>query len=81
MDKRYAAKTLIEAVGGLVSEEHILGVLEVFEGVRQGVHNEWEIFLTEQTNNTIMMDKITCESCGTKVVIKRTPGYISTGSV
>lgn len=81
MDKRYAAKTLIEAVGGVVCEEHILGVLEVFDGVRQGVHNEWEIFLTEQTNNTIMMDKITCEGCGTKVVVKRTPGYIATGSV
>ncbi len=68
---RGVAKGLIEAVGGIVSDKAIEGVISVFRGIEQGLNSNWEEFLAKRTNDTLTQDNVSCE-CGTKIRVIRT---------
>lgn len=75
------AEGLIKAVGGIVSEKNIEGVITVFKGIKKGVDNDWEAYLTEQTNEVIMRDSLACPSCNTTVLIERQRNNVSVENV
>lgn len=64
------ALSLIRAVGGITDEANIKGVVEVFEGIRKGVHGVWEEHLAKQTEDLLMYDEILCE-CGRLIEVAR----------
>ncbi len=67
---RGVAKGLIEAVGGIVSDKAIDGVISVFRGIEQGLNNNWEEYIAQKTNDTLAQDNVSCE-CGTKIRVIR----------
>lgn len=71
------AQQLIEAVDGLVTEKHIEGVVGVLEGVARGIHSNWEKHITDETNEFLMKDNITCPTCDTAVQIVRRKSIIN----
>lgn len=70
MDFTIAAKNLIEAVGGMVSEETIAGTIRVFEAIVEMQDLNWEHWITTKTNESLAVDNITCD-CGCKIRIER----------
>ena len=70
-DLSFVAESLIKAVDGIVTEKNIEGVLEVFEGIRKGVNNQWEEHLAAESTEAIMYDEILC-ACGSLIDVKRT---------
>jgi len=70
MDLQILAQKLIESVDGLVTEENIAGVKDVFDGIMQGVNNQWEDHLAKETEDMLMYDSVLCD-CGSLIEIKR----------
>ena len=66
------AEKLIQNVGGVVTDDNIAGVLEVFGGIRKGVDLKWEEHLVKDTNETLFYNKVVCEVCEEPVQITRT---------
>ncbi len=82
-DKEYmrnVAQGLIEAVGGLVSEKSIDGVVSVFKGIEQGLTNNWEEHIAQKTNNILARDNIICE-CGAKILVTRTRQVVQVSTI
>jgi hypothetical protein len=64
------AKELIRALDGIETEKTVRGVVQVFEGIAQGVHNQWEEHLAAETTETLMYDEVVC-TCGNIIDISR----------
>lgn len=71
MDFDQAAKSLIEAVEGIVSQENIDGVADVLYSIVEQNNLNWEQWILEETNSMLAIDKISCE-CGNLIKIERT---------
>lgn len=66
------AKSLLEAVDGLVTDSNIDGVIKVFEGIKEGCDEVWTDYLLKDLNEVIFMNNITCDVCGEPICVKRT---------
>lgn len=71
------AKSLINAVGGDASEKNIAGVIDVFNGIKRGVHNQWEEHLCAETTDFLMYNEILC-SCGKLIEVTTSSKGVAT---
>lgn len=72
---------LIEALGAENTREHVAGVVQVLEGVIQGVHCQWEQHINKETNSALAVDVIGCPTCGEKLKITRTRNIVNVEEV
>lgn len=63
------ATQLIQAVGGIECEKNIEGVVKVFEGIMNGVHNQWADHLATEATDYLLFNDVLCE-CGRLIDIK-----------
>ena len=75
MNTRDIAKSLIQAVKGVDSEENIIGVLQVFDGIEDGMNLRWEAHLLKNLEETILYAKLQCK-CGREIKFSRTGNTI-----
>ncbi len=80
MNFREIAISLIQAIEGLETEKNIEGVLEVFDGIKNGVNNLWEDHLANETTEALMYDNVLCP-CGRLIEITRDVGRIGVKGV
>jgi hypothetical protein len=71
------ARSLIQAVGGIESEKNIQGVMEVFNGIKRGVHNQWEEHLCAEATDFLMYNEILC-SCGKLIEVTSSVNGVAT---
>lgn len=64
------AKDLIRETGGEITDKNVNGTVEVFNGIIQGCHNNWEQHLAKETTAVLARDRIRC-SCGAKINVIR----------
>jgi len=57
------AESIIEAVGGIVTDKNIEGVIKVMNGVEQGVNLRWEKHLVQKTNGMLSFNRVVCPVC------------------
>lgn len=81
MDLTQLAKELIHNVSGDSDAKNIEGVVEVFKGIIQGINNNWEQHLADETNEALMHDDVKCLKCNTKTRIERTRHTIYASSL
>lgn len=72
------ARKLIDAVSGIETEETVAGVVQVFEGIIQGMNNNWERHIAEETNEILALDNVRCPRCDRNIKIERTRSTIYT---
>lgn len=70
-DLEKLSQGLIEKVDGLVTEKNINGVVEVLRGVAQGIHDNWEQHLANETNDVLMQDNTCCPICTSLIQVVR----------
>ena len=75
MNFEATARSLIEAVGGILSNENIDGVVYVLNAVIATHNDNWEKWITQETNDSLAIDKITCD-CGKLIIVERTPSAV-----
>lgn len=80
MDFRNIAISLIQAVGGIECDKNIDGVITVFNGIMNGVHNQWAQHLSAEASDYLMYNEILCE-CGRLFDIKLNVDVVSTKKV
>ncbi len=66
------AQSLIEATGGIVTDQNIDGVVRVFKGIARGCNLRWEEHIANRANLMLAEHKVKCPSCThpVKVVIR-----------
>jgi len=72
-----AIKT-IKLCHGFEDEMFIQDITEIYEGFIIGINNNWEEYLTRETNDALIADRTSCPTCGTQVFIERTRTTIYT---
>ena len=69
MDFRQIAISLIQAVGGIECDKNIDGVVQVFNGIMNGVHNQWTEHLSAEASDYLMYNELLCK-CGRLFEVK-----------
>lgn len=64
------AKSLIDEVCGIQSDEHVKGVTKVFKSIMDGVNFQWEQHLAAETTEVLMYDEVIC-TCGNIIDVVR----------
>ncbi len=70
MDFDKAAKTLITAVGGELSDKNLEGVISVMETIVEITNQNWETWLAIETTDVLALDGVTCP-CGQDILVTR----------
>lgn len=72
MDFEAAAISLIQAVEGILSEENVDGVIHVMKVIVNNNNENWEQWITDETNESLAVDNFVCD-CGAEISVERTP--------
>jgi cytoplasmic iron level regulating protein YaaA (DUF328/UPF0246 family) len=72
MDFEAAAMNLIKAVDGVMSNENIEGVIYVMQAIISANNENWEQWITDETNESLAIDNFSCD-CGAAISVERTP--------
>jgi hypothetical protein len=68
---REISEGIINAAGGKLTDKNIDGVFKILDTMYQEINNNWEQFLTENTNEALAIDNFCCACCGTLIQIIR----------
>lgn len=79
MDLSDVARDLLMLVGAEQTEANVDGVMTVFQGIVQGVNNNWEEHIAEETDECLAISKVVCKGCKAPITVRRERNMVKVG--
>lgn len=73
------AKSILDALRVENTPEYIRGIVSVLNAQEKSINEQWESYITSNTNDILAADNICCNRCGDPISITRTFSTVFVG--